>query len=370
MKQSDFDRAFAQTPVEIHEAIVTAFEKGEKRMKFRYKLISTVSAAAVLVVVFAVIAFAGWEIRMPKPDVMASPSKNTTRDLELNEENEIAAPSKSTARDLEVSEDIQRKLESKSMLPQKRGDEDSTYFVTPEPTPTPTPAPVEEDEEDSTYFVTPEPTPTPSPEPQEMGRQDEEALMMAQPTPTPLPATEIYGVYFTQEDAYYHANAHCGDVQNAEFCSINEAAEAGKFPCHKCCNFEIYVFGNAEGTYYHTCEHCCGMVGARIHPINDGILEEKPPCPNCIPETVYVGGSDSFYHLDEKCSLMDVGEYNTESAADDAETEIKVEESAADDAEVNAEENATKGEIVEMRGYVAVQMGKLPCHQCIELHVR
>ena len=65
MKKIDFDRAFAKTPEEIHESILTAFEKGEKHMKFRYKLISAVSAAAVLLVAFAVIALP--PSRIPSP---------------------------------------------------------------------------------------------------------------------------------------------------------------------------------------------------------------------------------------------------------------------------------------------------------------
>jgi len=56
MKQLDFDRAFAPTPECIHESILTAFEKGEKNMKFRHKLTSALSAAAALLIVCGVTA--------------------------------------------------------------------------------------------------------------------------------------------------------------------------------------------------------------------------------------------------------------------------------------------------------------------------
>jgi len=134
MKNIDFDRAFAKTPEEIHESILTAFEKGEKHMKFRYKLISAVSAAAVLLVAFAVIALAGREMSAPKPDTLAAPvlmnTQNSPTVAPLMEEDIIEMPECTTA----------PPAASPTEEPLYDAEEWST---TPEPTPEPTytPAP-------------------------------------------------------------------------------------------------------------------------------------------------------------------------------------------------------------------------------------
>lgn len=260
MKQIDFDRAFAQTPEEIHEGILAAFEKGEKHMKFRHKMISALSAAAVLIVVFAVIGFAGKQISTPKPDTLASPIQNTARSLELTE---------------------------KTKTPSKQQDADVSNAATPEPALGSEPM----NEEIEEVLVTPEPTPTP----------------MAAYTPIPLAqevTADTYGVYCTENGTCYHKNSTCSGMHNALFCSVKAAAEDGKLPCPVCCDFKIYVYANEAGEYYHAVEHCNGMMNATQHKISDGIMTEKPPCPDCIPETVYATLFGEYYHLDKECSGM------------------------------------------------------------------
>lgn len=71
MKHPDFDKAFAPTPEIVSLSIEAAFRKGEKAMKFRHKLITALSAAAVLAVVCAAAVFA--LPNEPRPDVVSQP---------------------------------------------------------------------------------------------------------------------------------------------------------------------------------------------------------------------------------------------------------------------------------------------------------
>ena len=68
----NLDRAFAKTPAAIHDNIIEAFERGESAMKFRHKVTTMVSAAAVLVVIVAVAALAagGLGFGTPKQDIV------------------------------------------------------------------------------------------------------------------------------------------------------------------------------------------------------------------------------------------------------------------------------------------------------------
>lgn len=63
--------AFVPMPPEISEGIEQAFERGEKAMKKRYKIMSVLSVAAAISVFFAVAALAVNGINAPKPDKVA-----------------------------------------------------------------------------------------------------------------------------------------------------------------------------------------------------------------------------------------------------------------------------------------------------------
>lgn len=276
MKHIDFDRAFAQTPGEIHESILTAFEKGEKKMKLRYKIISAVSAAAVLLAAFGVIALAGREMSAPKPDTLAAPALKATQ-INSAAENSEEAP---------------------------------RYTALP-PTASPTEEPAAHAEE---WSVTPEPTPTvqPTPGPENEEFSEEEGKN----TPTPAPATMTpmvpvdaasglpRGVYCTEGGKYYHTDENCSGMRNAGFVGIETAAACWKLPCPVCCNFDIYVYANPKGTYYHAYKQCSGMQGAEGRRINDGILEEKQACLLCIPDSAFADIFGTLYHTESDCSGM------------------------------------------------------------------
>lgn len=69
------DRAFSRTPACISDSINEAFERGERKMKFRSKLLSLSGVAAALVMIVAVAAFAagGLEAARPRPDNVTQP---------------------------------------------------------------------------------------------------------------------------------------------------------------------------------------------------------------------------------------------------------------------------------------------------------
>ena len=258
MKKIDFDRAFAKTPEEFHESILTAFEKGEKHMKFRYKLISAVSAAAVLLVAFAVIALAGREMSAPKPDTLAAPVMKTMQG------SPTAAP---------LMEEAER-----TAVP---------------PTASPTEEPVYDAEEwNAEPEPTPEPTCTPAP------------TAMA----TMVPVDPVSGaprcVYCTEGGVYYHTDENCSGMKGAGFCGIEIAAAYGKTPCPVCCNFDMYVYYTEKGNYYHAYKQCSGMQGAEAHKISEGVMLKKKPCPACIPESTYAELFGTLYHTEIDCSGM------------------------------------------------------------------
>ena len=67
----DLKAAFMPATVDLQERIEMAFERGEREMKKRHKIMSLLSAAAVFALVFAAGAFAVNEMRSPKPDNVA-----------------------------------------------------------------------------------------------------------------------------------------------------------------------------------------------------------------------------------------------------------------------------------------------------------
>lgn len=74
------DRAFPRTPACIGENINEAFERGERRMKLRSRLISLsgVAAALLMIVAVAVLAAGGLEAGRPRPDSVAQPQAIVT----------------------------------------------------------------------------------------------------------------------------------------------------------------------------------------------------------------------------------------------------------------------------------------------------
>ena len=66
-----FEKAFLPMPEEARFGVEEAFERGEKEMKKKHKILSLLSVAAALTLVFAVTALAAGGLGTPKPDKIA-----------------------------------------------------------------------------------------------------------------------------------------------------------------------------------------------------------------------------------------------------------------------------------------------------------
>lgn len=70
------ERAFVPMPSQMKSEIEYAFERGEKEMKKRYKIMSLLSVAAVISVAFAMAALAVNEINVLNPDRVVAAGEN------------------------------------------------------------------------------------------------------------------------------------------------------------------------------------------------------------------------------------------------------------------------------------------------------
>lgn len=115
--------AFAPMPIELSDCIEEAFERGERAMKRRRKIVAVLSAAAVVSVAFAAVALAGKSLYTPVPDNVAAAPMQTIKMLTAIDE-----PAPESAYETETNE------------------ENELIFARNTPEPTPEPLPFEEKE--------------------------------------------------------------------------------------------------------------------------------------------------------------------------------------------------------------------------------
>jgi len=76
MRRDDYlkhlDRAFTQAPSGLDASLAEAFRRGERAVKQRHKIMTTLSVAAALAVLCAAIALAAGRMIIPKPDTVAA----------------------------------------------------------------------------------------------------------------------------------------------------------------------------------------------------------------------------------------------------------------------------------------------------------
>ncbi len=197
-------------------------------MKQRHKVLTSVSIAAVLVVLCVALALATERLTAPKPDTVATGISAT----------------------------------SASHHP-AQGDA-PTPMPTPEPTPMPTPTP------------TPEPMPTVF---------DEQMLVYTQPH------SEYYhsvpdcsgmsgAVAWTLESAISVGKQPCPVCLGGE---PVEAPEPTDTPVPAAMSAELPVYYTPQGNYYHGDSQCSGMHNAGAHTLNKALADGKERCPVCQP---------------------------------------------------------------------------------------
>lgn len=73
------DRAFTEAPSELYDAVELAFQRGEKAMKKRHKIMASLSAAAAFAVLALGIALAAGRLTAPRPDPVVAAQGGGTK---------------------------------------------------------------------------------------------------------------------------------------------------------------------------------------------------------------------------------------------------------------------------------------------------
>lgn len=263
---SRLDRAFTQAPPELAASVEAAFVRGEMAVKQRHKILTAVSVAAVLAVMFAALALAAGQLVKPHVDRVVAAQGS--------------GEGKGTGKGTPVE----------------------TATATPEPTANPTPEPTVEPilevevngevatVEDGTF-------------PAELATAFDDAF------PAELAEPPLY--YATQQGQYFHADATCMGMWNALPLSLNAAWASGKLPCPTCIDAAelpaATYYATREGQYYHVVADCMGMRNAEVYTLSDAVGEGKTPCPKCLPAVPTYCWATPFgvyYHSDRDCQGM------------------------------------------------------------------
>ena len=144
--------------------------------------------------------------------------------------------------------------------------------------------------------------------------------------------------YYARADGtYYHANATCSNMKNAQVYTKEAAENEGKQPCPVCIlktrssldeeeeqkalasgkpvmisestkdKSGIEVYATKSGTYFHVKSDCRGMTGAIKGTLRDALLAGKKACPTCCAAAgnlVYCTRDGKHYHTDKECQGM------------------------------------------------------------------
>jgi len=243
-------------------------------MKKRHKLMTALSVAAVVAVLFAAIALAAGRMTRPRPDTVAAMG-GEPGSIPANEQQDGEGAPNATP---EATPDDEHGAER--------------LFATLDPVITPTIPVMVPATPEPTEGPTPMPTPDPTPTPWEASTPE--------PTPMPMPATEEqYAiVYALQYGNFYHSDPHCSGMENAVAWTEASAVLTGKQPCPVCLGDaaraentaiqseeteETAVYYTDEGTYYHSNAQCSDMLEARRHTLDEAEADGKRRCPDCQP---------------------------------------------------------------------------------------
>ena len=271
MKQRDLDRAFARTPDFIRDSIIEGFEKGEKAMRFRHKIISLSSAAAALVLIVAVAAFAMGGFSAPRQDVVIG----------------------------------------------------QQHSAAPKPTDDPLDAIVYYSEAGKYFHSAPDCSGMQGAQPHSLrdayaaGKGACPACFVPQTTSLPVtatlaPQTQIY-VYAMENSIYYHAAADCSGMENPQRMLMEDAIAKNMSPCPVCLEAQgeidsavVYVAAEDPAlSFYHGRAACPDLSGGfKALPLSDALSRGLSLCPQCAYSATafYTDPAGDFYHSDPDCA--------------------------------------------------------------------
>ena len=179
------DRAFAETPPEIHDAIERAFARGRQDMKKRYKISLALGAAACLVAVLAAALAAGGMGRV-HTDVVAAPGLTAVPEESM----EVYFT--------EQGRYYHSRIDCSGMQGARAGTEEEAWSLNKRPCP--------------------------------VCLGGEAAVEGAEEAPEP----EEEWVFCTENGRYYHSDVHCSGMRGAREVKLSEATAGGKLPCPVC----------------------------------------------------------------------------------------------------------------------------------------
>lgn len=99
-------------------------------------------------------------------------------------------------------------------------------------------------------------------------------------------------VYAAANGMYFHLQADCSGLQGASAMKSKEAVALGKTPCASCAgrypweSEECKVFINGAGNFFHLDADCSGMQNAQAWPAREVLEKGKIACPICVGGTV------------------------------------------------------------------------------------
>lgn len=164
---------------------------------------------------------------------------------------------------------------------------------------------------------------------------------------------DVY-VYATENGSYYHTNATCGGMKNAQRVLLKTMLSAGRPACPVCASSaNTTVYASKDNKYYHSYATCGGMKGAVSGSLAQALANGFTACPNCwgskktTPEPtlapnatptptvnpddgntgysgvyVYATETGKNYHVNKDCSELESGSVKVllEQAIDDGKT--------------------------------------------------
>ena len=130
-------------------------------------------------------------------------------------------------------------------------------------------------------------------------------------------------VYATEGGEYYHSNATCNGMSNAERVPLSAMLAIGRPACPDCCpTANNIVYATSGGTYYHSYATCSGMTHASPGTVAQALAAGFQRCPYCWTSpgsggdtqggttqsvsgvTVYCTDNGTWYHNDQYCQGM------------------------------------------------------------------
>lgn len=142
--------------------------------------------------------------------------------------------------------------------------------------------------------------------------------------------TQTTSYYSTNGGKYYHKNATCSGMQNANQVTLATINQRGQTACPVCLGGVQSYYSTANGQYYHKTANCSGMTGADKVSYSTAKNRGQTACPVCLggagttnttthntntAKHYYATVNGKYYHKTANCSGMKNATKVTQTAA-------------------------------------------------------